>query len=58
MPLTVMNVSPPKRVRCKVFSMVSKRRRPTIDDIVGNRSAPQNTRVADTGSERVGVAGF
>jgi len=37
---------------------VSKRIRPTIDDMVGSKRAPQKTRVAETGSERAGVAGL
>lgn len=57
-PLTVINVSPPSKVRCKVFSIDSKSKRPTIEEIVGKSRAPQKTRVAETGSESVGVAGF
>lgn len=45
-------------MRCKVFSIDSNSKRPTIDDIVGNSKAPQNILVADTGSDNVGVAGF
>lgn len=58
MPLTVMKVRPPSRVRCNVFSTESNKIRPTIHEIVGSNSAPQKIRVAETGSDSAGVAGF
>lgn len=45
-----MNVSPPRTVLWKFDLTESKNTLPTMFAIVGNRSAPHNTLVAETGS--------
>lgn len=46
-----IKAKPPTIVRCKLSLMLSKNKRPIIDDIDGSSNAPQRTLVADKVSE-------